>query len=84
MRAALRNLPAVSFSAPSARTNNQAGLPSVSGMSYDQARQALREAGYTVVRRYVPNSAARGTWTGNYQCSGKVCYLDVSSGSRRR
>ncbi|MDO5286038.1 MAG: transglycosylase domain-containing protein, partial [Actinomycetia bacterium] len=85
MEAALESLPKVGFTAPSARvTSNQGGAPSVGGMSYPQARQALQEAGYTVVQRSVSSSRPRGTWLGTYRCSGKVCYMDVSSGARGR
>ena len=74
MSAALKNVPHTSFEAPNQRVleGEKVPIPSVAGMSYEQAKQTLEDAGFTTAKMEVFSPQPAGTYLGKISPSGSA------------
>ena len=74
MTAALKNVPHTSFEAPNQRVleGEKVPIPSVAGMSYEQAKQTLEDAGFTTAKMEVFSPQPAGTYLGKISPSGSA------------
>lgn len=74
MSAALKNVPPTSFEAPNQRVleGEKVPIPSVAGMSYEQAKQTLEDAGFTTAKMEVFSPQPAGTYLGKISPSGSA------------
>ena len=74
MSAALKDVPKTSFEAPNQRVleGEKIPIPNISGMSYEQAKQTLEEAGFTTARMDVFSPQPAGTYLGKISPSGSA------------
>ena len=74
MTAALKDVPKTSFEAPNQRVleGEKVPIPSVAGMSYEQAKQTLEDAGFTTARMDVFSPQPAGTYLGKISPSGSA------------
>ena len=74
MTAALKNVPHTSFEAPNQRVleGEKVPIPSVAGMSYEQAKQTLEDAGFTTAKMEAFSPQPAGTYLGKISPSGSA------------
>lgn len=74
MAAALKGVSPTSFEAPNKRVleGEKIPIPSVAGMSYEEAKQTLEDAGFTTARMDVFSPQPAGTYLGKISPSGSA------------
>ena len=74
MAAALKGVSPTSFEAPNKRVleGEKIPIPSVAGMSYEEAKQTLEDAGFTTARMDVFSTQPAGTYLGKISPSGSA------------